>query len=305
MERFEALWATEGLGFQMAEAALKVNQCPLQLLSCHQTNALPVSSRAAIHVGISLSVAKRLLNAAMQPDSKISLRKAVKNFVELCESRSPEGCTGVAVEALGLAARTLSPHWVNKIDLELCKIDRNLISYFWHGVGRGLYFLFPPTLYSQDSHSIALERAWQDPPHDTGRVNSLTGLAWPLTLVNIRHPEILAAFLRRNAAQMPGNGAFSSGIATSVLLWLAWAGNDEYLASLMNYQSEPSNSSDSTWFKFVTEPCLEVVNYHHQALNETRRYGELFCYQPLGALALKLTDLKERKPHAELQEVTK
>ena len=289
MERFESLWATEGLGFLVGEVALKAKQCPLHLLSCHKTSALPVSSRAAIHVGISLSVGKRLLAAVREPDSRNSLSNAVRKFVAICEERSPAGCGGIAVEALGLVVRTLHPQWLTDVDRELEEIDSNLIGYFWHGVGRGLYFLFPPVLYSQGTHSIAVEKAWQDPPHETGRFNALAGLAWPLTLVNIRHPKILAEFLKRYSAQIPGNGAFSSGIATSILLWLAWAGNDKYLAAFMDYQPECIAFSDvATWSKFVREPCLEVMEYHHRALNKTRRYGELFCYQPLDHLRTTL-----------------
>jgi hypothetical protein len=294
MERFDALWATEGLGFRVAEAALKVNQCPVKFLSCQKFGPLPTSSLAAIHVGVSLSVSKRLLNMAREPGTSFSLSDAIRIFLENCESQCPEGCTGVAVEALGLVVRTLCPQWIIEVDRELEQIDSTLVAYFWHGVGRGLYFIFPPALYSHGSHSIALEKAWQDPPHEIGRVNSIAGLAWPLTLVNIRHPEILAAFLKKYAAEIPGNGAFSSGVATSILLWLAWAGHDQHLATFIRHQPEHAALSDaSAWIKVVRTPCLEVMKCHHERLERMKQYGELFRYQPLSVLAESL-DNKRR-----------
>jgi hypothetical protein len=161
-------------------------------------------------------------------------------------------------------------------------------------VGRGLYFIFPPTLYFRGSHSIAIEKAWQDPPHEIGRVNSLAGLAWPLTLVNIRHPQILAAFFSRYGKEVSQNGAFSSGIATSILLWLAWAGHDQYLEAFTRYQPEDTTLSDAaTWIRLVRDPCFEVMKCHHPEMERTKRYGELFRYQPLSVLAKKLNSDKQ------------
>jgi hypothetical protein len=289
MERFEALWATEGLGFRVAESAIKLQTCPIQFLKTQEFGMLPASSSAAVHVGVSLSVGKYLLNRAKQPG--MSLSEAVRIFVERCEGLSPDGCTGIAVEALGLVTRTLFPAWLNSVDRELQEIDPDLVGFFWHGVGRGLYFIFPPSLYSQGSHSIALEKAQQDPPHELGRANSMAGLAWPLTLVNIRHPEILATFLKRYAGDLSTHSAFSNGIATAVLLWLAWAGHDEYIKAIIRHKPGQTTLSEATaWIKLVREPCLEVMKFHQGRIESSRQFGELFKYQPLPLLADRLVE---------------
>ena len=45
------------------------------------------------------------------------------------------------MEALGLVTRLRCPELVRIVDWRLSAIDPELVGYFWHGVGRGLYFL--------------------------------------------------------------------------------------------------------------------------------------------------------------------
>ena len=91
---------------------------------------------------------------------------------------------------------------VRIVDRGLSAIDPDIVGYFWHGVGRGLYFLPINALPCSSSTWRAVEMAHEEAPHTLGRLNALGGLAWAVTLVNIRHPAILEAFL--NVMMRPG-----------------------------------------------------------------------------------------------------
>lgn len=298
LDSYHSLWSTEGLGYEEAEAAWQNNQKPTFLLIPEPNMVLPEGSIVAFYVGMCLSTAKHYLQSSDKHSTVSTLKERIGNFIDLTENSCPQGCEKVAADALGLVVRTLFPSKLIEIDDILQKIAPHMLAYYWHGVGRGLYFNFPPALFSQEEHSIALECVNQEPPHEIGKLNTLAGFARPLALVNIRHPAILNAFLQRHSSQIYDQDAFVNGIATSILLWRTWAGNDHYLKAFMNYQSEGTIlDSKVRWVNLIKKHCLEVLKRHNKILKKTKRYGEIFCYQPLSILAERLkTETEAGKP---------
>jgi hypothetical protein len=125
------------------------------------------------------------------------------------------------MEALGFVTRTLFPAALLNLDRELQRYGCDATSHFWHGVGRGLYFLFPRALFSNSSPSGVLKRAAEEPPHETGKLNVLAGLAFAVTLVNILDPEVQQDWLKQHPV-LRKSDAFSGGIASATALWRAW-----------------------------------------------------------------------------------
>src|SRR5262249_39059790 len=153
-----SLWAMEGLGFFEAEKAHKRREALPRL----REDGWPAISEGVFHLGASLAEAIRALRGVRGPGSSASLASALNQFLDFCDRGAPEGCAGVAVEGLGFVARTLFPSVLLGLDRELQKSGDDLTGYFWHGIGRGLYFLFPRALFSHESTSLALRKAKQE-----------------------------------------------------------------------------------------------------------------------------------------------
>jgi len=248
-----AVWATEGLGFAEGEAAWKRNPAAPELRVDPAEEALPAPGKAVRHLGVSLAIARLLLQTSA------SLGAVVERFLDLCVRNAPEGYAGVAVEGLGFAVRMVYPQRLLDADLELQETAGDLVSYFWHGVGRGIYFAFPRAWYSRGPGSAALETAMRDPPHEAGRRNALAGLSFAITLVNLGHPEILADFLRHHGSELHDPTAFSSGMAEAILMRHAWANCDADLAAFRGYQPDPGLGA--LWTRLIQNPCEQALQY--------------------------------------------
>ena len=278
LDSYLAVWAYEGVGHYFAEVLAEQPETPTHLLTGPAVTALRPGSLAPLHAGMGLSFADRVLKR-LQPQCSVSeVREALSNFEMLCEMNSQPGYGGAAYEALGLVCRNLYPQLLATIDEQLSALGEDKVGYFWHGVGRAVYFAptgFMPCASSQRQY----ERTQTEPPHDLGRLNATAGFAWALTLVNIRHPEIIEAFLKRYGSQLCLNDAFSNGVASSVLIWHDSAPNDPHIAGLLRYRPAPDVSE--SWNAQVKAPCEEALRSYYEALKESGRLGEVFRYLSL------------------------
>jgi hypothetical protein len=151
-----------------------------------------------------------------------------------------------------------------------------LAEYFWHGVGRGLYFAPTHALPNSGSHRRAFEKAWREPPDEAGRRNATAGLAWALTLVNLRHPEILAGALRRSG-DIGSAEAFANGVASAAVVWHEIVGRDEHLEAFLAYRSPDLGG---LWSDLVAGPCEEALQDSQLRLRQGFGLADLFRFQP-------------------------
>ena len=178
---------------------------------------------------------------------------------------------------------------IPKLDRQLMEIDEDLVGYFWHGVGRAIYFA--PTNFLPDGYSSerAVKMTWQEPPHELGRRNALAGLAWAMTLVNIRHPGILENVLKHHGDQLLDSDAFINGVSSSVMIWHESAGDDPCLKAFYEYQPDSSDKiGRRRWEEMVRRPCEEALERVYPVLKEHRCFGEVFRYMDQSALAQRL-----------------
>src|SRR5207253_11221828 len=124
--------------------------------------------------------------------------------------------------------------------------------------------------------------AEHEPPHEPGKRNALAGLAWALTLVNIRQPAIIELFLKQHGDQLSDSDAFTNGIGSAVMIWRDCGRSDPYLDALCEHMP---NASDATlaerWERMVRRPSLEALQSIYPVLKRRRRLGEVFRYQDL------------------------
>ncbi len=250
LEPYRAVWATEGLGYYLATRISEQGEAPRNLLNDRRED-LPARSLAALHAGMGLAIANRLMKTIRPRSHESEIRRVLDQFVMVCRENSRADYVGAAYESLGL-------------------------------VGRGMYFA--PTNFLPDGNSgRAVKMTCQEPPHELGRRNALAGLAWAITLVNIRHPEILESFLKHHGHQLGDRDAFINGVSSSVMIWRDSTVDDPSLETFCNYQPD---SSDRTlverWEEMVRRPCLRALEHVYPALKARRRLGEVFhCHDAM------------------------
>jgi len=232
-----------------------------------------------------LAFAAHLLQKVSPQTCLSDIRYMIQQFVTLCQENSTAGYTEGALEALGFAAQSLNPHVVALIDQQLTGISADLVSYFWHGVGRALYFA-PTNFVPCGSWTCrVVDRTRYEVPHEVGRLNALAGLSWALTLVNIRHPDVIEMFVKRCGDRLCEDDAFVNGFSSAIMIWHNWAPSTPYLEALCKYQPDSSNAVlVRRWNNLVKGPCIIALERFFPVVEKQKLFGRLFRYQSLGDL---------------------
>lgn len=299
-DAYTGLWATEGVGYACARAAVIEDLPARGLLSGSRGGDLPpdsglggghlaeLSARAAVPLttGSALAAAEGLLAAVAQAESRGRpdreagreqereggrATELVRHWLERCRDDLRPGYPELAVEALGLVARTLQPWRLPRLDELLAAADPVLAEYLWHGVGRGLYFLPMHLLPWSGGCRRAFAKARSEPPHEAGRRNATAGLAWASTLVNVRSPEVAAAALAGCDEEPDAERAIANGASSALLVWRQWAGADRLLDCFLAYQPRAAGRA-LRWRRRVIEPCRTALA---AAPPDFRRGGQL------------------------------
>lgn len=278
---FRAVWATEGAGHSYAEAAwARERGAPRSLLS----NADASHGLAAMHAGMGLALASRVLQNASDSRERDALRRALARFVALCRDNSHAAYVGAAYEALGLVARNLHPQLIEAIDGLLREVSAELNEYFWHGVGRAIYFAPTNLAPFGDAALRAIEMARSEPTHESGRRNAVAGVVWALTLVNIRQPEFVESVLARCGARACEQDAFRNGVASALVVWRDSTREDDSCLDAWRCHA-PDARTSALWRSLVARPTEDALSKFYPALERGGRLGEVFRYQPPERLA--------------------
>lgn len=289
---YRAVWATEGLGHYHTEMCWDRTGAPKDLLRNSNADHLPVTSLAALHAGMGLSLSNRLLKTIRSPDSESEIRRVLEQLLDLCWHNSRSGYVGAAYEALGLVTRNLYPHLVQVVDRQLKEVDEKLVSYFWHGVGRAIYFAPTNFLPFNSSPWRAVEMTQREPPHEIGRLNALAGLVWAITLVNIRQPEILETLLRHHGNKLSQGNALSNGVSSAIMIWRDSTGDDSCLAAFWQHRPEPSDPDfNKLWTEQVLHSGQNALQRFYPVIKAHDCLGEVFRYQSLPGLVDRLQGL--------------
>ena len=281
LETFPRLWAVEGLGNWYGDRAWDrtAGEDPSSLLTDARAASLPPWSLTMLHAGIGMSFAKKVL-AGLTPTSESAVvHSAIARFATLCRNSSRVGYTGAALESLGLATRTLYPNLVSVMDREIPNVDRGLLGYFWHGVGRAIYFDPMNMLPSVNAPWRAVKRLDQEAPNAAARRDVLSGLAWAITLVNMRHPIVMETFLRHHADLAWSDDAFTNGVTSSMMMRYDTTRDDTRLSSFLEHQ--PTDSAvAAAWKSLITTPGEHALRVTYGELAEVPSLEDLFHYRP-------------------------
>jgi len=266
-----SLWALEGVAYCHAAAACRAGARPRGLLAAEATSSLPDRVLGPLHTGMGLAFAVEwLCSAGADP----------RDFAALCADNAGEGLAPAAFEGLGFAARLVFPHRLPALDAALAGMGPEACSLFWHGVGRGSYFALARALPRESSTWKTAGETLTTPPHELGRKNALAGLAWALTVVNLRHPEVVERFLAHCldhfGHELPREASFAHGVAGATRVWLDGVGRDGTLDTFLRHRPQPSGSALArAWDRLVLASCVGAME-RLAAPRREMRIAELF-----------------------------
>jgi len=282
MPTFPRIWATEGLGNWYGDVAVRKaagGPDPTGLLTDPQYAGLAPWSMTMLHAGIGMSFAKAVL-VKMDPSSSTeTIRTQIARFVKMCRDSSRPGYAGAALESLGLATRTLYPNMLRVIDNEIPFVEPELHGYYWHGAGRAMYFEPMGMLPSVNAPWRVIRRLDEEAPHELARRNILAGVGWALSIVNMRQPIVMEAFLRHHAPQMRVEDAFTNGVTSSLMMRYDTSRDDPHVQPYLHYTPADAGVA-SAWRDLITIPCEAALHSTYQELQRTNSLEQLFHYRP-------------------------
>ncbi len=290
------VWMLEGLGYGHAEGraidagrpaaharAARAAHCPASPdWFAAAGTGLPAASLIALHCGIGLSLARRLLAASARAPAA-ELRRELAAYVASCRELAWPGHAAPLLEALGFIACLRLARRAGEVASELARLDDEAHACFWHGLGRALYFLPRRALPWQGTGRRLFAALTLEAPAGEGRENALAGLAWAVTMVNLRHPQVLEDLLASQppwAAAAPG---FAHGVGSAVFVWQDCAPHDPSLASWRRHRPEPAGSELARrWERQVSGPAEHALDRAGgpERSRPARDVGGLFRVRP-------------------------
>jgi len=289
---FPALWAVEGLGHDVAAAYLARRRRPSFLVPSRRGGGeLPAESLLMLHAGLGLAVAEKRLDGASATGPPAALERRVETVVRESSELSRPGYRGAALESLGLVSGLFHPTLVSRVDLALGRLEPRVRGFYWHGVGRSLYFR--PTGFAPGAYPLAFNTARRIAPDRSAFLNLAAGLAWGATLVNQRSPwlleELVAGLVAGFGAGFRGGGersavwepGFANGVASAVVMRADTTPGADFIAALCEHR--PAARHRAAWHRLVAEPCRLGLESWLPRLRQRRRLGEVFRYHPPGS----------------------
>jgi hypothetical protein len=222
-----------------------------------------------LHTGAGLAFAERALQSA--PDSGVGT--ATVRFWQECQEIAASGYAEPMFEALGLVTITLYPRLIGQMDRQLADLHPNLGAYFWHGVGRGLYFSPFSFIPLPATYRMLAERSQRLTSSVVGRANALAGLAWATTLVNLRHPAILANHAEELSQWIERDGAFLNGVESALIVWQSIVPGDPHLERVQHFQPGTSAATEFWERSFGRAAAASRVS---PAVHSSGQLGSMF-----------------------------
>lgn len=261
LDTFSSIWAMEGIGHYYTEKIFSVIRFPEHLLSSEAVGNLPENTYIPLHAGMGLSLSRKCLENINGAASDEEIVELINYYIELCRKNSKSGYAGIMFETMGLITRNLYPHLLLRIDRGLKQFDKDYSEYFWHGAGRAMYFAPTGLASFWDENWSSIQAVKNEPPHNSGQLNALTGWLFALTLVNIRQPEIVAACLKAHQHLFANPETAAEGISAGLLVWQYSAAETSYIDAFLSYASFDNNSeSFLDWYLQLRKAIVQRLN---------------------------------------------
>jgi hypothetical protein len=279
-DTFHTIWVREGVGHLAGMAA---NLSTQGLLTEGDAARLPDTALIPLHAGMGTAFGEKLFEALPSNPSKSDVERAVRRFAALCAANCRPGWEDGTMEPLGLVVRCLYPHLLAPVGEAMQSIEPRLRLLFWHGVGRGLYFVPTNFLPYSGGRKRMIESAMGETSDAAERRNVLAGLLWAVTLVNLRHPEIVKSTARA-CSELKLRDEFVNGMLSAVLAWRQMAPRDTEHIETWTSPEKKREGDGLFWRYWVAAPAREAVEEIYPGLERQNRIASLYTYRTMEEL---------------------
>lgn len=298
MDQYATLWAVEGIGHWYGDTFFTRQEVPRGILRDAYILDVPEESFTMLNAGIGMSFAQHWIKMVNHLSDPANIRHVLGQITALCRDNATPGYEGAALESLGLITRngqfyneTRPDQMVQLVSRELEYMDPEAFDYFWRGAGRAHYFLpihFVPA-YGSVWHAFRMIQ--QAVPNNRAWLNAIAGLAWGFSTVNIRHPQVVANFVKYHGAQVAADDGFANGVASTFMMRYDTTPTAPFIAPFYQYQPDPANPQHlQHWHDLVQQPVTVALQEFYPVLKQHHCLGEIFRYQSLPALVAQLED---------------
>jgi hypothetical protein len=164
------------------------------------------------------------------------------------------------------------------------EIAPQLAGFFWHGVGRGFYFSREHFLPVLSSASSSVE---EEVHNCADRKSAMAGLAWAVTVVNMRQPAIMENILRRQTGQLSLADAFTNGVISSIIMRQDTTPGQPFTSAFCQYRPEDQRVR-VLWERLISLPCALGLNEYYPVLKQHRALDQIFKFTDLPLLVAHL-----------------
>jgi hypothetical protein len=268
-EAFHSIWVLEGAGHM---AGLSSSLSVRGLLSDRKAANLPETAMIPLHAGMGTAFAEKFFKGLGSNPSPREIGKTLRRYVDLCSANCRPGWEDACIEPFGLVVRCLYSELVDQVSKAAGAISPELRALFWHGVGRGLYFVpgnfMPlPGARKRMVKSVVVEASdFQD------RQNVYAGLVWAVTLVNLPDPSIVRS-LAGICAELEIQDGFTNGLVSAALAWRHMAPEDT------RYVRVYTGHGTALWKEWIAAPVRDALDNILPGLREQNQIPALYSYR--------------------------
>jgi hypothetical protein len=280
-----ALFRLERLGYELAVATWERSGPPRELFRGARAAAMPERSLLVVHGGMGLAFAQRVLAVLGRDSGDAELAAALGRVVDLCGDNSRDGCVGAALEAVGLYVRIFHPGFLAGAGRAMATLDEDTRAYFWHGVGRGVYFL--PRHFVPGSVARALAVCRREAPDAAARRDALDGFFFATTMVNLRHPRVVEHLLATSGLLPEEEDVAAAGVMAALLARFHTTPDDRSVGGLLVHHPAPHRAL--LWDRLVADRGARAIAVYYPQLTASGRLGELARHVPYRGLASAFT----------------
>lgn len=260
LEPYPALWAIEGLGHDYAQTFLddlEHGKKP-KILTDPALKSIPESAWPMLHAGLGLALSEHLMKGLHPGHPRREFRRRLERFVVWCRENARPSYADEVLEAFGLEARCFFAQLVPGFAREVSEVrgEPYLPSYFWHGVGRGIYFVPVNLLPGYGSFWHGVEMTRREAPHELGRTNALAGLAYAFAMVNMSHPEVMESVLVQRGEELRAT-SFTNAVAEAVRVRAVITPGASEIERFIGHESDETVAH--LWKEMVHDPCREAL----------------------------------------------
>ncbi len=280
LEPYPALWAIEGLGHDYGETFLDDLEAgkTVAILTDPALESIPESAWPMLHAGLGLAFSEHLMKGLSPRHPRRELRRRLERFIAWCRENARPSHAEETLEAFGLEARCFFAQLVPGFESEVADISEepHMPQYFWHGVGRGLYFVPVNLLPGYGSFWHGVEMTRREAPHELGETNALAGIAYAFAMVNMTRPEVMESVLAQRGEELRGT-SFVDAVAAAVQVRASITPGASEIEGFVGYECDETLSH--LWKEMIHDPCQEALSPSGDQGGETlagNRSGSLY-----------------------------